>query len=410
MGKLMDDLFEKLNPTTCGDSPNAIFSQDSPAGDARLGLPDGRTTAKSGRGRRRVSRLASPASAPEPPTIGTYGPTYFDSFVPAGPLCSWENRFRQRLAWVGSTESDLIWKVKDTPHGLPVSRLVPSTRRIDATDFGLLLKPWSTPQAHDKAPGHPERWRKDGTKAGAANLNDEAAMVGLWPTARSSPNENRNTRMAPSHGQTLAGLAGLAGSTAALWSTIRASDGEKGGPNQSFGAGGQPLPAQAAQAWATPAARDYRYPNAKPFAERGGGKKGEQLVNQVAHLAMFPTPTVPNGRRVNPPGTSLTGMTPDGKKKQVDLGQVARALFPTPKVADGRGNAYEAKEGDRRTELRKTAFQISGTTQNGLTAPTEKPGGLNPAFVCWLMGYPKEWLDCAPSTSLRKTSRRESES
>ena len=31
----------------------------------------------------------------------------------------------------------------------------------------------------------------------------------------------------------------------------------------------------------TPAARDYRSPNAKPYAERGGGKKGEQLQNFV---------------------------------------------------------------------------------------------------------------------------------
>jgi hypothetical protein len=30
-----------------------------------------------------------------------------------------------------------------------------------------------------------------------------------------------------------------------LWSTIRASDGDKGGPNQKFGSGGTPLPSQA---------------------------------------------------------------------------------------------------------------------------------------------------------------------
>src|ERR1700743_488330 len=33
----------------------------------------------------------------------------------------------------------------------------------------------------------------------------------------------------------------------ALWSTRRASDGAKGGPNQSFGAGGCPLPSQTYQ-------------------------------------------------------------------------------------------------------------------------------------------------------------------
>lgn len=45
------------------------------------------------------------------------------------------------------------------------------------------------------------------------------------------------------------------------WSTPRATDGEKGGPNQSFGAGGQPLPAQAAQ-WMTPRSHEsgeYQY-------------------------------------------------------------------------------------------------------------------------------------------------------
>ena len=39
------------------------------------------------------------------------------------------------------------------------------------------------------------------------------------------------------------------------WASPNASDGEKGGPNVAFGAGGQPLPAQAASAsWPTPQA------------------------------------------------------------------------------------------------------------------------------------------------------------
>ncbi|WP_210243788.1 hypothetical protein, partial [Mesorhizobium sp. B1-1-5] len=41
-----------------------------------------------------------------------------------------------------------------------------------------------------------------------------------------------------------------------LWSTPRATDGEKGGPNQAFGAGGMPLPAQAHQ-WPTPTSLSF---------------------------------------------------------------------------------------------------------------------------------------------------------
>lgn len=37
----------------------------------------------------------------------------------------------------------------------------------------------------------------------------------------------------------------------------------------------------AVKQWPTPAARDHRHPNAKPYSERGGGPKGEQLPNAV---------------------------------------------------------------------------------------------------------------------------------
>ena len=40
--------------------------------------------------------------------------------------------------------------------------------------------------------------------------------------------------------------------------------------------------------WPSPASRDYRHPNAKPYSERGGGTKGEQLPNAVGG-ALNPT-------------------------------------------------------------------------------------------------------------------------
>jgi hypothetical protein len=57
--------------------------------------------------------------------------------------------------------------------------------------------------------------------------------------------------------------------------------------------------------WATPTRRDYRHANAKPWSKRGGGKKGEQLCNQVKHLAGW---TMKNGpARLTASGEMLTG-------------------------------------------------------------------------------------------------------
>jgi hypothetical protein len=60
------------------------------------------------------------------------------------------------------------------------------------------------------------------------------------------------------------------------WPTPRASDGGKDRPS-SAGWGLR----NAVRTWPTPAARDYRFPNAEPYSQRGGGTKGEQLPNAV---------------------------------------------------------------------------------------------------------------------------------
>jgi hypothetical protein len=90
------------------------------------------------------------------------------------------------------------------------------------------------------------------------------------------------------------------------WSTPRASDAEKGGPNQSFGAGGIPLPAQAAQ-WATPTSVHRKSEKAmRPFA-LGGSSSPPGIEQQAEGLvcSLQAQPTATDGEKSSPDRRSL---------------------------------------------------------------------------------------------------------
>lgn len=149
------------------------------------------------------------------------------------------------------------------------------------------------------------------------------------------------------------------------WSTPRASDGEKGGPNMSFGAGGTPLPTQAAH-WETPSVAVTEGSR----LTRGGARSDELLLTgqalAVSQAATWPTLlTADDGRKVTT------------RSAQTQLCNVAEAWPSQPSRPD------------------------LPTVAGGRSSPERRR--LNPLFVEWLMGWPEglSGFDTAGTASCR---------
>ena len=236
-------------PTTLVAQDSGTSSRESPAGGLPAASPASRTTSTSGPAHVRVSRFRSLDANEAMPTSATSGPLFSASSPSAALQSSLASRLRALLDVNGSPEFVLTWKAQDMPAGPPICRLQASPRRTGASGCSGAVSPWSTPRACDHFQGYETAAPvADPSSQGAwmkancgATLTTELVAFGAWatPTARdwrsdeaSEATHARNAR--PLNEQMVA----------AAWSTPRASDGEKGGPNQSFGAGGTPLPAQ----------------------------------------------------------------------------------------------------------------------------------------------------------------------
>ena len=107
---------------------------------------------------------------------------------------------------------------------------------------------------------------------------------------------------------------------------------------------------------------------------------GDGLATALKRLPTLTASDLDGGRCV-PEGTTITGMTPDGKKKQIGLPNALRMLptvcatdYKSPYSAEG----YNRQRQHRSKPLRDTLVHTTGHR-------------LTPAFAEWWMGWPLRW-------------------
>lgn len=216
------------DPTTSRDTPKSTCSPASADGASPRASQDGPTTDLFGQDLAPANHSRRQGSAEAPPMKDTSGPRCAGSSASVALQSLLESRLRAALGLDGSTTYSLTWKPRVTPAGRRISALRASAPRTSDRDCSGSPPIWTQCQECDNF---------------VCNIHKVHAHDCECPDLETMDENGINPYEDPA---TIAG-------------------------------------------WATPAARDYRYANARSYQERTGTKKGEQLANQVVHSGPLPT-------------------------------------------------------------------------------------------------------------------------
>jgi hypothetical protein len=184
-----------------------------------------------------------------------------------------------------------------------------------------------------------------------------------------------------------------------LWRTASATDAQRGvHPNPTKKAGQHSLNNQVS-AWPTPTTRDHK----------DGPYCPNVPVNGLLGRMVWPTPTsLSPAKDGNNEAGNSAGL--------VAIRKHAMATWPTPCAMDPESDPQVVIDRKKRLSestgvYRGPALPLGSMVRteaafHGSSEQTEKPGALNPEFVCWLMGYPEEWVSCGASATPSTRARR----
>ena len=247
---------------------------------------------------------------------------------------------------------------------------------------------WRTSQASLLPP--PPLWTKP---KGLSKSAPPPASWENWPTAGGMRNGSLCQR--PTWVPAMGGPGGSVSPGA--WPTPDTGH-ERINRSNSKGAADRPTIALAAKQWATPTSHDGRRPGADLKSTQGG--------NLSRGSALWMTPSVSNSQ-----GNEYTRDrgTP-GLERLTLTGQAQH--WPTPASRDFRTpNSQESQSrrshsgGEQLPNFVEHHFlhPVHSTLDGRRLSPTDRtlPRRLNPAFACWLMGWPTWWTNPALTSSVR---------
>jgi len=287
----------------------------------------------------------------------------------------------------------LNWTDSGTPGGRAWWVLGRSGRRTSGTGCGSSGDGWPTPRTLTGGPESAERKQELGrTESGGGDLTS-LVQAQNWPTPQNyakGAEENHEPGLTPLD------LAVRPEMPAAIQERKR-----KG---------------QAARP--TASARDWRSPNLKPYADRGGRTKGEQPPNWPtprsedseqtgAHRGEADTLTSKARDWFTPQGRDWKDTGPSqGNRKDVNLGVQAHRCAGPPAPAKS-STSGKHRDWSTPTDTSAGGSTSRGGDRKGETLLRGQVGGqLNQAWVCQLQGLPDGWLDLSDAVLSRLSATR----